>query len=167
MKSELARQRKLMARKRKRQEKMRKRDGLSNRIEHFLPRLKMSEVIAHLAEPLINAVGTDRNTMENIIRYSAAAWNIAILPDEQRERAILKQGMVLFGKRFFGMTVAANDEDMNSFRSICEIIQARKDQYYPDLNAFIMDVYFPENDSDREIDGDIYFEVAYAVLQPA
>lgn len=111
--------------------------------------LKMSEVISHLAEPIVDEFAHSSEDLERIISLTIAAWNLALFPEELQETEFAKLAKKTFGR---------DREAAFAFRWICDTIAERKQRFYPHLKHFIVDVHFT-----REEDGSVYFEVAYGI----
>ena len=143
-------------RQRKLQQKAKKRRARRKRLSTSAPivvkspgPLKMSEVISHLAEPLVDEFCNSPADLERIITLTIAAWNLALFPEDVQEREFTKVAKKTFGRDREGISV---------FRWICDTIAERKQRFYPDLRHFIIDVHFT-----REEDDSVYFEVAYGI----
>lgn len=111
--------------------------------------LKMSEVISHLAEPIVDEFCKSPEDLERIISLTIAAWNLALFPEELQEKEFAKLAKKTFGR---------DCEAISVFRWICDTIAERKLRFYPHLKHFIVDVHFT-----REEDDSVYFEVVYGV----
>ena len=109
--------------------------------------LKMSEVISHLAEPLIDQMGTSPDKIESVIMMTVLAWNVSLFPPEQRAEQLQAAARKV---------MAGDSEAIAQLHWICDLIAERKRKFYPHLNQFILDVHFT-----REPDDSVYFEVAY------
>ena len=48
-------------------------------------RFKMSEVIEHLAEPLIDELGNSPEDIERIIMMTIVGWNLTLFPPQERD----------------------------------------------------------------------------------
>lgn len=148
--------RKRRARATKRRQKNSARNTHS-RVTFPQPRRKMSEVISHLAEPLVEEYGDTPEDIQRIISLTIAAWNLTLLPPETHEQEFRTLANKLFGKSRWGVPLRASQEQVELFRDICGLIASRKQQFYPNVNHYIIDVRFePEKD-------DVYFEVMYAL----
>jgi hypothetical protein len=111
-------------------------------------RPKMSEVIAHLAEPLINDMVTTSDDMERVILMTIAAWNLTLFPPDKRDDFLRESARKLVG----------GDEAALSVLSwVCDVVAERKRRFYPNLKHLIADVDFT-----HKPDGSVYFEVAYS-----
>ena len=110
-------------------------------------RLKMSEVIGHLAEPLIEQMVKSPEDMERVIMMTILAWNLTLFPPEQRDENL----------REATRKVLPDDEAAMSVLSwVCDLVAERKRKYYPHVNHTILDVHFK-----RQPDDSVYFEVMY------
>jgi hypothetical protein len=114
----------------------------------------MSEVISHLAEPLVEH-STTPDDIRTQISLTAAAWNLTLLPPETREKKFRSLANKLFGKSRWGIPLRATQEEIDEFRDVCDLIASRKQQFYPNVNNLIVDIRFePREDN-------VYFEVMY------
>ena len=111
--------------------------------------IRMSDVIRHLAEPIVEELGDTVEDIEWIIRWTIAAWNLTLFSPNMRERQLLKLARKL---------VAKNDESVAMFRWICDLVAERKSQYYPHLCNAIIDVHFTRESADT-----VYYEVVYTL----
>lgn len=110
-------------------------------------RLKMSEVIEHLAEPLIDDMVTTPEDIERVIMMTILAWNLTLFPPEQRDKNL----------REAARKVLPDDEAALSVLSwVCDVVAERKRKFYPHVNHMILDVHFT-----RQPDDSVYFEVVY------
>lgn len=112
-------------------------------------RVKMSEVIEHLAEPLLDELGDTPEDVEQIIRMTIVAWNVTLFPPQDREKRL----QALVEKMFRG-----REYELPLIRRLCDLVAERKRKYYPTLRHFIIDVRF-----EREPGDTVYFEVAYTL----
>lgn len=118
----------------------------------------MSEVISHIADPLVEEFAETRAETEQIIMLTTAAWNIALQPDEQREEQQIRLAKKLLRRRLFGVIPwPPTQESIDFFRYLCEVVACRKQKYYPRLNHLILDVQF------QPVEEGVYFEVMYAM----
>jgi len=118
----------------------------------------MSEVISHIAEPLMEEYAETREDMERIISLTIAAWNLELLPEEQREKEQASLAKKLFRRRLFGLIPIGPDRQLvEMFRHLCNVVALRKRKFYPHLNHFIVDVRF------QPVEEGIYFEVIYGL----
>ena len=123
-----------------------------------LSQSKMSEVIWRIADPIVEELSESQEDTEEIIRLTAAAWNVALLPEEKREKERIRLTKKLLPRRLFGLIPFAPDkESVDFFRNICEVVSRGKRQLYPNLNHFILDVQF------QPVEKGVYFEVMYAL----
>jgi hypothetical protein len=143
------RQRKLQQKAKKRRAKRRRRSASAPAIVTSPGPLKMSEVISHLAEPLVDEFGDSPEDLEQIITLTITAWNLTLFPVEIQEKEFTK-----LAKKTFG----GDREAISFLRWICDTIAERKERFYPHLKHFIVDVHFT-----REEDDSVYFEVAYGI----
>lgn len=159
MSSKSAKQLRRQQRQRRRQTKAQKRKPSARRPaanSTWLPTLKMSEVISHLAEPLVEEHAETHEDTRRIISLTIAAWNLTLLPEERREneRDVLARKM--FGRSFCGVPLRPDQESVDWFAQVCDLVADRKRKFYPNLHHFILDVRFePRGD-------DVYFEVMYS-----
>ncbi|MDH3717073.1 MAG: hypothetical protein OES79_03020 [Planctomycetota bacterium] len=116
----------------------------------------MSEVISHLAEPLLEEHAETHEDTRRIISLTIAAWNLTLLPEEGREneRGVLAREM--FGRSLCGVPLRPHQEAVDCFAQVCELVADRKRKFYPNLRHFILDVRFEPRDDD------VYFEVMYS-----
>ena len=110
-------------------------------------RPKMSEVIEHLAEPLLDDTVTSPDDIEKTIMMTILAWNLTLFPPKERDVRLRQAARKVLG----------DDEAALSMLSwVCDLVAERKQKFYPNLKNFIVDVHFT-----HEPDGSVYFEVAY------
>jgi len=112
-------------------------------------RFKMSEVIGHLAEPLVEQLGDTPEDVERVIMMTIVAWNLSLFPPEQREVQLRKAVQKFFPR---------DEEAQHVMTWAWDLVLERKRKYYPNLRHFIVDVRF-----EREPDDTVYFEVAYTL----
>jgi hypothetical protein len=118
----------------------------------------MSEVISHIAEPLMEEYADTQEDMEKIISLTIAAWNLELLPEGERERERVSVAKRLFRRRLFGLIPMGPDQDsLQLFCQVCEVVSRRKQQLYPHLHHLILDVRF------QPVESGVYFEVIYGV----
>jgi hypothetical protein len=112
-------------------------------------RFKMSEVIEHLAEPLIDELGDSPERIERIIMMTTVGWNLTLFPPQERDEQLKTMAKKMF----------PDDDEAQSVMSwVCDLVAERKQKYYPNLKNLILDVHF-----EREPDNTVYFEVAYCL----
>jgi hypothetical protein len=136
------RQKKLERKARKRSEQLRakkERGGGS----YPLPALpfdsvKMSDVIVHVAEPILKDYGNTPETVRRIISLTITAWNLAVLPEDKREDRFQKSAELV---------CVGDPEYLSVFRWMCDLVAERKRRYYPDLNRLIADFQFSPGES--------------------
>lgn len=143
------RQRKLQQKARKRRAKRRRRSAPAPAAVPASGPLKMSEVISHLAEPLVDEFCNSPEDLERVISLTVTAWNLTLFPEDVQERELVKLAKSTFG---------GDREAISVFRWICDTIAERKERFYPHLSHFIVDVHFT-----REEDDSVYFEVVYGI----
>ncbi len=143
------RRKKLQQRAKKRRAKRALTSASAPTITESPGRLKMSEVISHLAEPLVDEFCNSPEDLERIISLTVTAWNLTLFPEDVQEREFAKLAEKTFGR---------DREAVAVFRWICDTIAERKLRFYPQLDHFIVDVHFT-----REEDDSVYFEVAYGI----
>lgn len=114
--------------------------------------VRMSDVIRHLAEPIVEELGDSVDDLERIITLTVAAWNLTLFAPDVQCRQFER-----LSERFFG----SDREGIAMFRWICDVVAERRMQFYPHLNVTILDVHFT-----RESASSLYFEVAYSIAQP-
>ncbi len=112
-------------------------------------RFKMSEVIKHLAEPLIEEFGDTQEDLERVIMMTIVAWNLTLFPPQMRNEKLAS----LLKKMCRGC-----GSDLPLISRVCDLVAERKQKFYPNLRHFIVDVRFK-----REPDDTVYFEVAYTL----
>jgi len=99
--------------------------------------LKMSEVIVDFAEPLLEQAGDEG--YESALAMGVVAWNLALLPAKQRERA--KKSLV---KKLPGKTrrdkVLAED-----YVGQIEAIMRRKHEHFGHIKRFVVDYLVTES----------------------
>ena len=139
-------------RKQLRKAQKRRRAGNAQRRPGQVPTtgFRMSDVIRHLAEPLVAEFGDSAADLERIITLTVAAWNLTLFAAEDQDRQFERLARSCFGR---------DREDIAHFRWICDIIAQRKMRFYPHLDVAIFDVRFT-----RESAHTIYFEVAYSIV---
>ncbi len=139
----------------RRQKQLRKgRKRRKNKQQNSVPQspptgIRMSDVIRHLAEPIVDELGDTIEDVERIISLTIAAWNLALFSPNVRERQLLKLA---------GKLVGQDRESIAMFRWICDLVAERKSRYYPHLCSAIIDVHFTRESADT-----VYFEVAYSL----
>ena len=111
--------------------------------------VRMSDVIRHLAEPIVAELCNSVDDLERIITLTIAAWNLTLFSSDAQSQQFQK-----LSRRYFGHDCAS----VAKFRWICDVVAKRKMQFYPHLNIAILDVHFT-----RESANTVYFEVAYAI----
>ncbi len=114
--------------------------------------VRMSDVIRHLTEPIVEELGDSVDDLERIITLTVAAWNLTLFAPDVQCRQFER-----LSERFFG----SDREGIAVFRWICDVVAERRMQFYPHLNVTILDVHFT-----RESASSLYFEVAYSIVQP-
>jgi hypothetical protein len=145
--SPLQRQRK---RERKARGKRKRQSELHQGDDWLRPRLNMSDVIQHLAQPIIDHYAPGPAELRRIILCTTMAWNVSLLPhDEQQE------SLVEFAAKFCGRDRAA----LAAMRWFFALILERKQQHYPRLRYVIRDVEFEDQDGGR-----VYVQVLYQVV---
>ena len=107
---------------------------------------RMSVVIEHVAEPIMDLFGDSQEGMERAITWTVIGWNLTqVSMADCPEFAVLSKGLEDL------------DADMAKvWQATCALVAARKRQFYPNLNRMILDVKFT-----RETDGGIYFELTH------
>ena len=110
--------------------------------------VRMSDVIRHLAEPMVEEFGDSVDDLERIITLTVAAWNLTLFARDDQCRQFER-----LSERFFG----SDREGIAMFRWICDVVAERRMQFYPHLYVTILDVHFS-----RESANSLYFEVAYS-----
>ena len=114
--------------------------------------VRMSDVIRHLAEPIVEELGDSVDDLERIITLTVAAWNLTLFAPDVQCRQFER-----LSERFFG----SDREGIAMFRWICDVVAERRMQFYPHLYVTILDVHFT-----RESASSLYFEVAYSIALP-
>ncbi len=147
--SKASRQKEMQLKQRARQKRLERQTAIRESAVRPSGRLKMSEVIEHLAEPLIDDFGDTPEDVERVIMMTIVGWNLSLFPPEDRE----EHAADLF-QQFFG----ADPEARHAVQWVLDLVIERKQKYYPNLRNLIVDVRF-----DREPDDTVYFEVAYEV----
>lgn len=150
--SKASRQKETQLKLRARQKRLERQAAIRESAVRASGRLKMSEVIEHLAEPLIDDFGETPEDVERAILMTIAGWNLSLFPPEEREDKAAD-----LVTKFCG----AAPEARHAMQWIFDLVIERKQKYYPNLRNAIVDVRF-----DREPDDTVYFEVAYTV-EPA
>src|SRR3990167_8419238 len=89
--------------------------------------VKMSEVILHLAEELLE-YATSKQDSNKAITVTCAAWNLAIFPDEKQQKEI-------------NNLIAGIDDEQGKqdTRDIINAIIDKKNRYYPNIKRMIVD----------------------------
>lgn len=114
----------------------------------LLPRtFSMSATISHLAKPITDEFVDAPEKLEPVIGLTIVAWNVALLPDDDREEAFN-----VLARKYCGR----DREAIAVLRWIFELVAARKQQSYSHCNQVIRNVSF-----DAPQERDIYFEVMY------
>jgi hypothetical protein len=111
--------------------------------------LKMSEVISHLAEPLIDEFAETQDDMRWFISLAVAAWNNSMLGDRSRNQM---EGLL---SECFGR----GEDGLAFVRWAMNLIDERRRQFYPELRVSIINVQFTPTDGNS-----IHFMVAYTPL---
>ncbi|MHB8861189.1 MAG: hypothetical protein ACYC6N_02210 [Pirellulaceae bacterium] len=114
--------------------------------------VRMSDVVRHLAEPIVEELGDSLDDLERIISLTVAAWNLTLFAPDAQCRQFER-----LSKRLFD----SDGEGIAMFRWICDVVAERRMQFYPHLYVTILDVHFT-----RESASSLYFEVAYTITQP-
>ena len=109
----------------------------------------MSEVIHHLAEPIVEELADTAEALEWIIGEAVHAWNVAILPPDAQDRHFAQ-----IVNEFF----ADDSETTAEFRWICDVIAERRQRFYPHLKRPILDYHIQ-----RTSDTDIHLQVVSGV----
>ncbi|MEZ6096437.1 MAG: hypothetical protein R3C03_19780 [Pirellulaceae bacterium] len=101
--------------------------------------VKVSEMIAHLAQPFLEFSDGSIEMFKRIICMTIVGWNLTVVPPEEHS-AFLKS---------FIETLPLNDGDpgfrkemIGMMSTIVNVIAMRKEQFYPDAKNFIGDVKF-------------------------
>lgn len=90
--------------------------------------IKMSEIILHLAEDLLEIART-KSQRQFAITITCMAWNIAVIPEpERRTNAIEKMVKTIEG-----------EEGQEEVREIVNSIIEKKNRYYPEIGRIIVD----------------------------
>ena len=110
--------------------------------------VRMSDVIRHVAKPLIDEMGDTVEDLERIIAVTIAAWNLTLHASEVQDGQYRE-----IARKHFG----SDRESVARFRWICDLVAERRSKFYPHVNVLILDVCFT-----RESDDSLYFEVLYA-----
>ena len=115
--------------------------------------VKMSEVILKLAEPLIKHFGEDDKRIKAIISMTILEWNRLMLPVDERDN---------FQDKMFDTLLPPGDdaEMIGSILYINELINKRRNKYFPDLKKFIVDCELFVSG------GDITLNVSSAPVKP-
>jgi hypothetical protein len=113
--------------------------------------VKMSEVIDHVAQPLLDEFGHSAEDIERIISMVIAAWNIALLPDDDKKKEINDVAGKAFGP---------DPESLAFWHWMCDLVAERKQKFYPQLDRFILDVKFHPEEN-----GEVYFEVIHVAFE--
>ena len=111
--------------------------------------VRMSDVIRHLAEPIVAEFGDSIDDLEWIITSTVAAWNLMLFSSD-----VESQQFERLSRKYFGQ----DRDSVATFRWICDVVAERKMRFYSHLNVPILDVYFT-----RESANTICFEVAYSI----
>jgi hypothetical protein len=111
----------------------------------------MSDVIEHVAQPLIDDCGESSENLERLITLTTAAWNLTLFSPELREHRFQE-----FADVFLGEEGERDPEMVAVFRWICDVIAQRKAKFYPHVNRLILNLQVQPDD-----DGGIYFQVAH------
>lgn len=123
-------------RKKKLREKQAKRQArlTERRLEQFSPlqTVRMSEVIGHLAEPIVEEMVDSIETHEWVLGAAVRAWNLAILPPNEQDHHFTQ----IVNKNF-----GHDPETTAEFRWICDVIAERRQRFYPHLTRPIMDYH--------------------------
>ncbi len=109
--------------------------------------VKMSEVIEHVAQPLLDDYGHTVEDLKRIISMVIAAWNIALLPDDHKKKEI---------NDIVGETFGPDPESLAFWHWMRDMVAERKQKFYPQLDRFILDVEFRPEEN-----GELYFEVVH------
>lgn len=110
----------------------------------------MSQVIQHLAEPIIDELedtfaGDTLENVEAIITLVISAWNLTLVSPAERDKEFQREARSQFGPDL---------ESAAIFSWICDVVEERKQRFYPHLNNAIIDVRFTHEAPDS-----MYFEI--------
>ncbi|WP_419655558.1 uncharacterized protein Dvar_46480 [Desulfosarcina variabilis str. Montpellier] len=96
----------------------------------FSDKVKMSEVILKLAEPLLAKYIENDNRVKTIISLTVIEWNKIMLPDSMHDET---------QERVINHLVPPNGdaEQIGAILYISDLIRERKERYYPNLKCVI------------------------------
>ncbi len=89
---------------------------------------KMSEALEELVEPYFDSTA-DRRSLETLLSMGALAWNLAIVPTEDRQE--------LFDTAFQAAT-KSQDADIAEGKALVETLIERKEKLFPENRRMIM-----------------------------
>lgn len=111
--------------------------------------VRMSEVISHLAQPVVARLARDQKTLEDAIRLTIFAWNATFRWNWWRHVVMMREAI-----RSFPDDV---DAGYRMLLDIYEIVSEGKRRHYPDVKRRIVDVQF-NSYVNREIHFDVIHE---------
>ena len=108
---------------------------------------RMSDIIADLAQPIIDTTGETPEEVEQVIRCTLIGWNLTQFPAATREHEFVTLANKLLGPDYHAVGL---------LEAICAVVDAGKRAFYPDVNRTILSVRF-----EREPDDTVYFDVMH------
>jgi hypothetical protein len=98
----------------------------------------MSEVIVRVARPLLDEYAKSHEDTRRIIGLVIAAWNLALVPEDERDEWRDKLLRDLCGRRLFGVVpLGTSREAADMFQWIFDFVALRKEALYPQVDHFI------------------------------
>ncbi|MGD1859098.1 MAG: hypothetical protein ACFB0E_03900 [Leptolyngbyaceae cyanobacterium] len=98
--------------------------------------VKMSEVLEEFAEPYVEEID-DFLEHKSFLELAAIAWNLAIMPEEQRQAA-REEMHNKFGRR-------GSQDSLKALDPLLDELIERKLQLFPDNQRLIMDLQFEDS----------------------
>jgi hypothetical protein len=98
----------------------------------------MSEVIMHIAQPLIDDHCKTPEDMQRMLGLVIAAWNLTLVPEEDRDKWRDDLLRKVFGRKLFGVIpLGVPRVARHMFQWIYECVAQRKEELYPHLDNYI------------------------------
>lgn len=103
---------------------------------------KMSQVILDFAEPLTDELSDDDDVaFKNIIGLAISVWNISLLPDMEKEKAL---------EQLSGFVPAYDDKDAVMLQHSIDFLMKRKKKFFSKNKRFIIDYQVTTSKHDRD-----------------
>jgi len=91
-------------------------------------RIRMSEVIAEFAQPLLEEA-VDNKSAEVAVLMAVACWNVAMMPEDEQEKMIKE---VIF-------KTSATKEEAKIAESVARMLVVRKKELFPHIKKFVVE----------------------------